>query len=228
MTDPLEDDRSEAGPDAEFRRAMVAQQIIGRGLRDPQVCGAMQRLPRHRFVPPEQRAAAYDDRALPIAGGQTVSQPYMVAYMTEALRLAEGMTVLEVGTGSGYQTALLALLGARVHTIERLKGLSEAAEALLGDLGLRSITYHVGDGSLGLPGNAPFDRILVTAGAPAIPRELVEQLAVNGRLVAPVGGPEQQNVIVVDRLPGRWIETPGLACRFVKLIGARGWRAGLE
>ncbi|MCH7814662.1 MAG: protein-L-isoaspartate(D-aspartate) O-methyltransferase, partial [Planctomycetes bacterium] len=177
MTDPLEDDRSEAGPEAELRRAMVAQQIRGRGLRDPQVCRAMQRLPRHRFVPPEQRAAAYDDRALPIAAGQTVSQPYMVAYMTEALRVAPGMTVLEVGTGSGYQTALLAMLGAEVHTIERLKGLSRAARALLGDLGLGSITYHVGDGSLGLPGNAPFERILVTAGAPTIPTALLDQIA---------------------------------------------------
>jgi len=209
----------------EARREMVSEQIAGRGIQDPRVLEAMGQVPRERFVSPADRQAAYEDRALPIALGQTISQPYMVAYMTEALLLEAGMKVLEVGTGSGYQTALLAKLGARVHTIERLAELSRNARAVLEKLGLGSVTFHVGDGSLGIPSAAPFERILVTAGAPVIPPVLIDQLAVGGRLVAPVGGADQQVVVRLDRLPGRTVETPGVACRFVKLLGEQGWRS---
>ncbi len=208
---------------SEARRRMVAQQIAARGIRDAPILAAMERLPRDRFVPSAQRDEAYADQALPIGSGQTISQPYMVAYMTEFLNLEPGHKVLEVGTGSGYQTALLVLLGGRVHTIERLPEFAEAAERRLSELDLAGATFHVGDGSLGLPCEAPFDRILVTAASPDVPQPLIEQLALGGRLVAPVGGPDSQVVVRVDRLPGRTIETPGLACRFVRLLGERGW-----
>ena len=212
-------------PWSEARREMVSHQIAGRGLTDARLLAALERIPRERFVPPEHRQAAYEDRALPIALEQTISQPYMVAYMTDALRLEAGMKVLEVGTGSGYQTALLATLGGRVHTIERLAELSRDARALLAELGAGPVTFHVGDGSLGMPSEAPFDRILVTAGAPQIPSALVEQLVTGGRLVAPVGGADRQVVVRVDRLVNRTVETPGLACRFVRLLGEQGWRS---
>ncbi|MHC4610884.1 MAG: protein-L-isoaspartate(D-aspartate) O-methyltransferase, partial [Planctomycetota bacterium] len=223
------DDRlQESDLAAEARREMVAHQIAGRGVRDPRVLSAMERLPRERFVPPAQRDAAYQDRALPIEQGQTISQPYMVAYMTEALRPEAGLKVLEVGTGSGYQTGLLAMLAGTVHTIERLDELSRSARCVLEGLGISSVKFYVGDGSLGLPSEAPFDRILVTAGAPRIPPALIEQLVIGGRLVAPVGGPDQQVVVCLDRLVGRTVESPGLACRFVKLLGEQGWRADQE
>lgn len=183
----------------------------------------MERVPRERFVPQDYRDVAYEDRALPIACGQTISQPYMVAYMTEMLSAEPGMKVLEVGTGSGYQTAILAELGCRVHTIERLETLSRGAQRLLSELGIGPVTIHVGDGCLGVPAEAPFDRILVTAGAPKVPPALVEQLVVGGRLVIPVGEVDRQMVVRVDRLDGRTVETPGVACRFVKLLGEQGW-----
>jgi protein-L-isoaspartate(D-aspartate) O-methyltransferase len=147
----------------------------------------------------------------------------MVAYMTDLLGLEPGMKVLEVGTGSGYQTAVLATLECRVHTIERIEELSRGARRLLEGLGFESVTFHIGDGCLGLAAEAPFDRILVTAGAPAIPRALVEQLPVGGRLAIPVGEEDRQTVVRVDRLEGRTVETPGVACRFVKLLGEQGW-----
>ncbi len=208
---------------SEARRRMVAQQIAARGIRDARVLAAMERLPRDRFVPAAQRDEAYADQALPIGSGQTISQPYMVAYMTEILSVEPGQKVLEVGTGSGYQTALLVLLGGRVHTIERLPEFAEAAERRLGELGLAGAAFHVGDGSLGLPAEAPFDRIIVTAASPDVPQPLVDQLVMGGRLVVPVGGPDNQVVVRVDRRPGRTVETSGLACRFVRLLGEQGW-----
>lgn len=207
----------------EARAEMVRSQIASRGVRDPRVLDVMARLPRHRFVPAPFRAEAYSDKALPLDNGQTISQPYMVAHMTEWLEVQPGDKVLEVGTGSGYQSVVLALLGAQVHTVDRLAAMAESAERLLADLGIDDVTVHWGDGSLGWPSEAPFDRILVTAGAPAIPPALVQQLAVGGRLVAPVGGPAGQIVVAADRLAGRFVETPGLACRFVKLLGQQGW-----
>ena len=214
---------------ADARREMVQSQIAGRGIREPRVLAAMERLPREHFVPAAHRYAAYEDRALPNALGQTISQPYIVAYMTEALDLHEGMKVLEIGTGSGYQTVLLSMLGGQVYTVEREAELSQAARHAIGTLGSQvgvsvgSISFHVGDGSVGLPEKAPFDRILVTAAAPQVPPALVEQLVIGGRLVVPVGDAERQVVVCVDRLAGRSVEKPGLACRFVKLMGEQGW-----
>jgi len=210
---------------------MVRRQIAARGVHDPRLLQAMESLPRELFVPPQHRHAAYEDRALPNALDQTISQPYMVAYMTELLAVGPGMKVLEVGTGTGYQAALLALLGGRVYTIERLAPLAETARAAVAGLTvprLPPIAFHVGDGTLGLPAEAPFDRIMVTAAAPRVPPPLLDQLAEGGRLVAPVGEADCQVVVRVDRRVGRFVETPGLACRFVKLMGARGWqpRAG--
>ena len=205
------------------RAEMVRQQIARRGVRDPRVLEVMGRIPRHRFVPEAYRMDAHEDRALPLCLGQTISQPYMVAYMTGLLDVQPGMKVLEVGTGSGYQCAALAALGGRVHTIERLSSLADRARRLLAELGWGSVTVHCGDGSVGLPSEAPFDRIVVTAGAPRVPQALVEQLASGGRLVVPVGDLGQQMVVCVDRLHGRTVETPGLACRFVKLVGSQGW-----
>jgi protein-L-isoaspartate(D-aspartate) O-methyltransferase len=202
---------------------MVRVQLAARGVRDRRVLEVMGRVPRHRFVPEAYREDAYADQALPLRLGQTISQPYMVAHMTELLDVQPGMRVLEVGTGSGYQCSVLASLGGRVHSIERLAELAAAAEWLLGQLGVTGVVIHRGDGSAGLAAEAPFDRILVTAGAPDVPQSLVEQLAMGGRLVVPVGRPGMQMLVRVDRRPGRIVETPGLACRFVKLVGAQGW-----
>jgi protein-L-isoaspartate(D-aspartate) O-methyltransferase len=218
-------------PWVEARREMVRVQIAGRGIKDPRVLAAMERLPREHFVAPAHRSAAYEDRALPNALGQTISQPYIVAYMTEALALGGGMKVLEVGTGSGYQCALLSMLGGRVHTIEREAELSKAARSAIRTVPgvqLGPIAFHVGDGSVGLPEEAPFDRILVTAAAPQVPQALVEQLPVGGRLVIPVGDTDHQVIVCVDRFAGRTVEKPGLACRFVKLIGSQGWGSSDE
>lgn len=208
---------------AEARQQMVQVQLAGRGVRDSRVLEVMGRIPRHRFVLELYRADAYADQALPLRLGQTISQPYMVAHMTELLEVQPGMKVLEVGTGSGYQAAVLALLGARVHSIERVAELADSAERLLRELNVEGVVVHRGDGSVGLPAEAPFDRILVTAGAPEVPRALVDQLVIGGRLLVPVGEPGAQMLVQVDRLPGRTVETPGLACRFVKLVGADGW-----
>ncbi len=205
------------------REEMVSRQIAGRGVRDPRVLAAMRTVPRHRFVPEQHLSAAYEDRALPLSAGQTISQPYMVAHMTELLDVQPGMKLLEVGTGSGYQCAVLAALGGLVHTVERLRSLAQPAEELLTALGCPSVVVHVGDGSLGLPSEAPFDRIIVTAGAPRVPEALAEQLADGGRLVVPVGDPGQQVVVCVERRGRRTVETPGLGCRFVKLVGGQGW-----
>ena len=220
--DPKED------PWAQTRREMVQVQLASRGIRDRRVLEVMGRIPRERFVPEACRSEAYEDRALPLRLGQTISQPYMVAYMTELLDPRPGMRVLEVGTGSGYQCAVLASLAGWVHSVERLSDLASRAERLLAELGIESVTVHRGDGSLGLPSEAPFERILVTAGAPQVPQALVEQLSVGGRLVVPVGGSGQQVVVRVDRSKGRFVETPGLACRFVRLVGGQGWPANSD
>lgn len=204
---------------------MIDQQLCARGIRDASVLEAVNRVPREMFVPQTLAAAAYEDRALPIEHGQTISQPFMVAYMTEQLAPNRNSRVLEVGTGSGYQTAVLARLADHVYSIERIDELRRSAEVRLRRLGLTNFTLHTGDGTLGLWEFAPYDRILVTAAAPGIPESLVDQLAVGGRLVIPVGGELEQTVMRVDRLHDRTVEMPLLACRFVKLIGEEGWRA---
>jgi protein-L-isoaspartate(D-aspartate) O-methyltransferase len=205
------------------RLAMVEQQIAARGVSDPRVLAAMREVPRHLFVPAGRRAEAYDDRPVPIGEGQTISQPYMVALMTAVLAPRETDRVLEIGTGSGYQTAVLARLAASVISIERHRPLASEAAGRLRDLDLDNVRIVVGDGTEGWPEEAPFDRILVTAGAPAVPETLRSQLADGGRLVIPVGPPGLQRLTTVDRYGDRFETREGEACTFVPLIGRHGW-----
>jgi len=202
---------------------MVRRQIAARGVRAPRVLAAMVRVPRHRFVPHSLARMAYDDGPLPVGSGQTISQPFIVALMTEALGLARAARVLEVGTGSGYQTAILAELVREVHTIERLPDLAAAARETLDALGYGSIRFKLGDGSLGWPDEAPFDAILVTAAAPDVPSALLGQLAEGGRLVAPVGDPAEQELVVLTRGEGRFAAQRLGPVRFVPLVGAQGF-----
>lgn len=207
------------------RRAMVETQCRARGIRDERTLNALVEIPRELFVPANQQPEAYTDRALPIDFGQTISQPYIVALMTETLRIEPHHVVLEIGTGSGYQSAILARLARHVCTVERLPDLSAAAAARLAALDLRNVTYHVGDGSAGWPRYTPYDRIIVTAGAPRVASALVRQLTMGGRLVAPIGDEESQTLVSVDLTPDGPVETPMIACRFVKLIGRDAWPA---
>jgi protein-L-isoaspartate(D-aspartate) O-methyltransferase len=206
---------------------MVRSQIEARGVRDPQTLAAMASVPRHRFIPPERRHLAYEDGAVPIGSGQTISQPFIVAQMTEALQLRPGDCVLEIGTGSGYQTAVLAeAVGpdGEVFTIERHPELSRQAEELLRDLGYPDIHFRVGDGTLGWPEAAPFDAIIVTAGGPTVPQDLSDQLdPVNGRLVIPVGSRTQQELLRFAYRNGQWIRESLGPVAFVPLIGEQGW-----
>ncbi len=206
---------------------MVARQLRRRGIRDERVLEAMATTPREEFVPGVPTSLAYDDRALPIDAGQTISQPYMVARMTELLRVKPGDRVLEIGTGSGYQAAVLGKLGAKVTTIERLPDLAEGARAKLRELGIEDVDVRLGDGSIGEAEGAPWDGIVVTAAAPSIPDPLREQLAVGARLVIPVGPRYQQDLIVVERRgPNDWHEWSDGAVVFVPLVGEGGWREG--
>jgi protein-L-isoaspartate(D-aspartate) O-methyltransferase len=207
------------------RRKMIEEHIAGRGVRDTRVLAAMGAVPRERFVPAELAAQAYDDGALPIGDGQTISQPYVVALMTEALRLPLGTPrVLEVGTGSGYQAAVLAALGAEVWTVERYDGLLARALNALRTTGLADRVHpRLDDGTLGWPEAAPFDGIVVTAGAPGLPRPLLEQLAPGAALVVPVGDESVQTLVRVQRGANGWQEEYLGDCRFVKLHGAHGW-----
>lgn len=202
---------------------MVEHDLRRRGIRDQHVLAAMLRVPRHEFVPEPWTRQAYADAPLPIGVGQTISQPYIVALMTEALRISGGERVLELGTGSGYQTAILAEMGADVWTVERSTTLLEAARDRLGALGYERVHLVEGDGTLGLPSCAPFDRILATGSLPAIHERLVGQLVEGGILVAPVGRRSEQHLLrlTVDRA-GSNEEDLG-PCRFVPLIGAAGW-----
>ena len=202
---------------------MVQSQIRARGITDPRVLEAMETVPRERFVLPEDAASAFADCALSIACGQTISQPYMVASMTDALHAQPHHRVLEIGTGSGYQAAILARLAAHVYTIERLAPLQEDAERLLKQLSHSNISYRVGDGSLGWPEEAPFDGIIVTAGAPRIPQALIDQLADGGRLVIPIGNTIEQTLTIVERTGHHTREMPQFPCRFVRLLGQQAW-----
>ena len=202
----------------------IDEQLVARGIRDPRVLDAMRRVPRELFVPEVSQPLAYADRALPIGGGQTISQPYMVAAMTEALLLEGGERVLEIGTGSGYQAAILAELAAEVVSVERRPELADAARSTLAALGYRNVDVVVGDGTLGLVDRAPFDRIVVTAGAPRVPEALTRQLSgQRGRLVIPVGTPSQQWLTIVIRDGERFSETVRDACVFVPLLGYDAW-----
>ena len=209
---------------ADQRARMVARQLRRRNIRDEDVLAAMGEVPREHFLPREQRAMAYHDRALPLTGGQTMSQPYMVAAMTEALELSPGQRVLEIGTGSAYQTAILARLAGEVFTIERLPGMAAAARALLRDAGCDNVRVRVGDGTLGWPDEAPFDAILVTAAAPDTPPSLEEQLHPDGgRMVIPVGSRRIQQLVRIRRTPTGTVTERLMECAFVPLMGAEGW-----
>lgn len=212
------------GLNQESRRLeMVDRQIKARGVSDPLVLAAMRKVPRHLFVPEDYTDAAYDDRPLPIGQGQTISQPYMVAIMTETLKLRGGEKVLEIGTGSGYQSAILAEIANHVVTIERKEGLQKEAARLLRELGYVNVESLVGDGSKGHAPGAPYDGIIVTAGAPQVPSSLLDQLAEGGRLVIPVGNAFHQTLTRVTRTEGG-TETESLeGCVFVPLIGEYGW-----
>jgi protein-L-isoaspartate(D-aspartate) O-methyltransferase len=209
----------------EARQVMVETQIRRRGVLDPRVLAAMAKVPRHRFTPRHLWEQAYSDYPLPIGEEQTISQPYIVALMTEALELAGPEKVLELGTGSGYQAAVLGELAAQVFTIERIPSLARVAEQVLASLGYDNVHVMVADGTLGWAAEAPFDAILVTAGSPQVPPPLVDQLAMGGRLVIPVGDRYTQTLTRVRRTPeGLKHEYLG-GCRFVKLIGRHGWEA---
>ncbi len=205
------------------RRRMVEEQIVARGLHDPRVIEVLGRVPRHLFVEPALQDQAYGDYPVGIGSGQTISQPYIVALMTEALQLTGVEKVLEIGTGCGYQTAVLAELAGQVYTIERIKELAFSARHVLRHLHYRNIVLRVGDGSLGWKESAPFDGILVAAGSPEIPQPLVEQLKEGGRLVVPVGNEDTQSLFRVIRR-GNKVDIEDLGgCRFVKLVGRFGW-----
>lgn len=210
-------------PFSECRQRMVESQLRQRGIQDERVLAAMLKVPRHEFVAAPYRHQAYDDNPLPIGEGQTISQPYIVGLMLELLRLTPDDTVLEIGTGSGYQTALLAELAAHIGSIERQPFLAANAEAVLRRLGYTNVTVHTRDGSLGLPDHAPFDAIVVSAAAPEFPATLFAQLKERGRLVAPVGPPETQQLLLVTKEKGSPVIVESVPCRFVPLIGAGGY-----
>ncbi len=207
----------------EQRRVMVNEQIRERGIASPRVLEAMLTVPRHEFVPEDVLAEAYMDHPLPIGEGQTISQPYMVAAMLEALELTGSQRVLEVGTGSGYQAALLSLLAAEVHTVESQTSLAAAAAFRLARRGYSNVQVHAGDGSLGWPQAAPFDAIVVSAAAPQVPPPLVEQLAEGGRLVIPVGPADNQKLLQMRKAGGETTSRVLHYCRFVPLRGRHGW-----
>ena len=211
---------------AEARESMVEHQLRRRGSFDKRVLEAMSRVPRERFVPEELRHLAYEDGALPIGSGQTISQPFMVATICQLLGLAGDERVLDVGTGSGYQAAVLAELAAQVVTIERVPELAERARSALAQAGYARVEVLVGDGSLGAPAWAPFDGIAVAAAAPAIPPALVEQLVAGGRLVVPRGRRWGQRLVLVDRTEDGARERASVSCRFVPLVGAEGFSGG--
>ena len=202
---------------------MVERQLAARGIRASQILETMRAVPRHLFVEETLHSEAYDDCPLSIGEGQTISQPYMVALMTELLDVGPEHSVLEIGTGSGYQTAILAELAAQVYTIERVTRLSERARHVLQQAHYHNIVYRVGDGTLGWPEYAPYDRIMVTAGAPAVPEALVEQMADNGKLVIPVGDRFSQVLQILTKHKNRVETTTSCHCVFVKLIGKDGW-----
>jgi protein-L-isoaspartate(D-aspartate) O-methyltransferase len=212
-------------PDLEAaRRRMIGEDLKTRDITDPDVLRVMAEIPREEFVPSDQKERAYSDRPLPIGSGQTISQPYIVALMTQLLRLTPEIEVLEVGTGSGYQTAILARLARRVYTTERFPDLSIAAREVLRKLGIDNVEYDLGDGSLGWPAKRTFDRIIVTAAVPDFPPPLVMQLADAGVIVAPVGAGDVQQLTVAEKFHGKLIERQISNCRFVKLIGEHGFR----
>lgn len=210
---------------ARERERMVEHQLVRRGIADMRVLAAMRQVPRHAFVDEALQDQAYGDHPLPIGEGQTISQPYIVARMVELLRLGERDKVLEVGTGTGYQAAVLAEMAARVCTVERLPRLAARARQTLDALGYTNVWVRTANGTFGWPDEAPFDRIVVAAAGPSVPPPLFEQLAEGGRMVMPVGDADTQRLRVVERVQGQMRVTDDSGCVFVKLIGKYAWQA---
>jgi protein-L-isoaspartate(D-aspartate) O-methyltransferase len=208
---------------AAAREAMVRDQLQRRGITDTRVLQAMRDVPRHLFVPPECLRDAYSDRPLPIAEGQTISQPYMVAVMVQSLSLYNNARILEVGTGSGYQAAVLSRLATQVYTMEYFPVLAEQAQAILDRLGYTNVQVIIGDGSMGLPQYSPYDGIVVPAAAPQVPAPLIEQLGEGGRLVIPVGEVAEQELLIITRRSNSYTRERSVSCRFVPLLGQAGW-----
>ncbi len=207
-----------------LRKKMVEEQLIRRGIKDKKVLEAFQKVPRHNFVPKRYLDSAYGDFPLSIGEGQTISQPYMVALMTECLGLSGGETILEIGAGSGYQAAILAELASRVYTVERVVSLAEKARTCLKNLDYKNIQIEIGDGTRGWPEFAPYEGIVVTAAAPDTPKPLIEQLRIKGKLVIPIGGSLNQMLTVITKHKDR-IETKQICgCVFVPLLGKYGWK----
>ena len=226
MDRPRGDAGREDGRYARERERMVDEQLAARGVSDPRVLSAMRRIPRHRFVQEALRDRAYGDHPLPIGEEQTISQPFIVGLMTSLLELSGREKVLEVGTGSGYQTAVLAELSRRVCSIERLPRLAERARAILEALGYDNVWVRVGNGALGWPDEAPFDRIIVTAGGPSVPPPLVQQLEVGGRMVVPIGTADHQVLMLVENVGGEIRQHAHGECKFVPLVGKYAWEPG--
>jgi protein-L-isoaspartate(D-aspartate) O-methyltransferase len=206
------------------RLEMLERQLRRRGINDEKVLAAMDAVPRHEFVPAEFRERAYEDAPLPIGDGQTISQPYIVAAMTAALRIKAGDRILEIGTGCGYQAAILSRLGREVFSVERRPKLAAEASKRLGEPGYANVHVHCGDGSLGLPEFAPFDAILVAAAAPSVPKPLLAQLAEGGRMILPVGDEENQVLQLIEKLGNTILTNTLEGCRFVPLVGCHGWQ----
>jgi protein-L-isoaspartate(D-aspartate) O-methyltransferase len=213
-------------PRSDERKAMVEYQIAARGIRDQRLLAAMQEIPRHLFIPPPYDRAAYDDNPLPIGNGQTISQPYIVAVMTELIHPKATDNVLEIGAGSGYQAAILSRLVRRLTTIERITSVADLARNNLNSLGINNVVVIEGDGTLGYPDNAPYDGILITAATPDVPQPLIEQLADGGTLVAPVGGRDVQDLITLHKRGKSFERVSQGGVRFVPLIGQHGWENG--
>jgi protein-L-isoaspartate(D-aspartate) O-methyltransferase len=205
------------------REQMVLEQLERRGIKDPRVLAAMRSVERDRFVPAEYAEHAYDDGPLPIGSSQTISQPYIVALMSEVAALTGTERVLEIGTGSGYQAAILARLAAEVYSIESIAPLHDHARLTLDAMGIRNVHLRCGDGSVGWPEQAPFDAIMVTAAMPGLPRPLLDQLSHSGRLVAPIGEEELQTLVRLRRINNSWHEEYFGECRFVRMTGKHGF-----
>jgi len=212
------------------RERMLRWDLQGRDITDPRILAVMGEVPREEFLPASQRSQAYHDGPLPIGSGQTISQPYIVALMTQHLRLNQSCNVLEIGTGCGYQTAVLCRLARKVFTIERFSELAESAQAVLGGLRINNVEFHVGDGSCGwpearLPKSGCFDRVMVTAAVPAVPEPVARQLREGGLIVVPIGAPGVQELVVCEKKADKLVEKSICDVRFVKLIGKYGFEA---
>jgi protein-L-isoaspartate(D-aspartate) O-methyltransferase len=215
--------RTAPDPFARDRERMVEEQLVRRGITDQRVLDAMRRVPRHLFVDEALQARAYGDHPLPIGEEQTISQPYIVALMSSLLAVSADMKVLDVGAGSGYQTAVLAELARRVCAVERLPRLVQRARAVLERLGYSNVWIRVANGTLGWPDEAPFDRVLIAAGAPRVPAPLFDQLSEGGRLVMPIGDEEAQVLTIVEKVQGEMVTSVHGDCRFVPLVGRYAW-----